>query len=277
MIRVAGVKRYCLIGDPVEHSLSPKIMNFLFKKHGLDAIYFKIRVGNNELKNKIMEFRDQDFKGFNVTMPLKQSIIKYLDEINKDAKLIKAVNTVKNTGNYLIGYNTDWIGFMNSLKLNGVKRIDKAVILGAGGAARAATYALIKNSTIVYILNRSRARAEALAKEFGEINDNVVALDLNMENLERALDESMLLVNATPVGMNEWKSLVPCELLREDLVVMDMVYSPLTTKLLHDARNAGAKTIDGLWMLILQAAESFRIWTGIYPDVHEVRALLLGE
>lgn len=277
MIRVAGVKRYCLIGDPVEHSLSPKIMNFLFKKHGLDAIYFKIRVGNNELKNKIMEFRDQDFKGFNVTMPLKQSIIKYLDEINKDAKLIKAVNTVKNAGNHLIGYNTDWIGFMNSLKLNGVKRIDKAVILGAGGAARAATYALIKNSTIVYILNRSRARAEALAKEFGEINDNVVALDLNMENLERALDESMLLVNATPVGMNEWKSLVPCELLREDLVVMDMVYSPLTTKLLHDARNAGAKTIDGLWMLILQAAESFRIWTGIYPDVHEVRALLLGE
>lgn len=269
--------KYCLIGDPVEHSLSPLIMNYLFKKYGLNAIYYTARVEENKLRNTIITFRTLDIKGFNVTMPLKTSIISFLDDLDDSANTIKAVNTVKNIDGELIGYNTDWIGVSKSLEINGIENVDTCVVLGAGGAARATIYALSRLSKTIYVLNRTYEKAVDIKHQFSEFNIDIVPLQYNIDNLERALNNAELLINATPVGMNKWESLIPPRMLRKDLCIMDMVYRPLKTKLLKDALDTGAKIIDGLWILIMQAAAAFNIWTGIYPDIHELRRFVWVE
>lgn len=272
-----NLMRYFLIGDPVEHSLSPLIMNYLFRKYGINAIYHPARVIEDELMDILTSFREIGVRGFNVTMPLKTAILRFLDDLDDSAYTIKAVNTVKNIDEALVGYNTDWIGVLRSLETYRVGDIDTAAVLGAGGAAKASIYALSKISGKVYVLNRTYEKAIALKKKLRELDIEIVPLRYNINNLEMALNDAELVINATPIGMNKWESPIPSRLLREDLYVMDMVYRPLKTKLLNDALDAGARVIDGLWMLITQAAEAFKIWTGIYPDIYRLRRFVLGE
>ena len=270
-----GQERYCIIGNPVEHSLSPLIMNHLFHRYGLNACYYKTRILENELGLAVQTLRNLRVKGFNVTMPHKKAIVRYLNDLDNPSYRIKAVNTVKNVDGRLIGFNTDWIGVKKSLELHELNKIENAVIIGAGGAAAAAVYALGQMSQgIIYIINRTYENAVGIKHEFRDLRVEIKPLSLSKENLRKAIGDASLVINATPIGMGEWKSLVPPEFLKREIYVMDMVYRPLKTKLLTDAEKAGATTIDGLWMLIIQAAEAFKIWTGIEPDILDLRGFV---
>lgn len=263
----------CLIGDPVEHSISPILHNELFKMLGLNYVYVAFRVSSNDLHDAVRGLRALGVTGFNVTIPHKVAVVSYLDKLSDEVRLIGAVNTVVNVGKTLVGYNTDYLGVMNTFRQLGVGlRGCNVTVLGAGGACRAVVYALlVEGVSNVYIVNRSPERARDLARDFKEIftNSNIIPLELNLENLRLSISKSHILINTTPVGMyprvNE--SLVPPELIDSDLVVMDLVYNPVMTKLLRDAKARGARVIDGVYMLVHQAAASFKLWTGVEPPV----------
>lgn len=258
-----------LIGDPVEHSISPAIHNAAFKKSGLDYIYLPFRVTSENLTGAITALKSLDLRGLNVTIPHKVAVMPLLDEIDAVAKNIGAVNTIVNNNGHLTGYNTDAAGFLKSL----VKRdIDpsgkKVVILGAGGVARAISFALTEQKAEIEILNRSGSPdpAEKLAANLSKHSKSKIhAAELSEPNLKQALKQADILINATSVGMspNTDNSLVPPELLKPDMVVYDVVYNPQKTRLLADAEKAGAVVIGGLDMLIWQGALAFELWTGV--------------
>lgn len=263
----------CLIGDPVEHSISPVIHNEVFKKLGLNYVYLAFRVVSNELEHAVRGLKALGAVGFNVTLPHKVAIIKYLDELSSEARSIGSVNTVVSSGGKLVGYNTDVIGVTNTFKSLSINLHDvSVVVLGAGGAGRAVVHALASNgSSSIYIVNRTLGKAVELANEFSTKFPYVEfrPMSLTLNNLQTALERSQILINTTSVGMYPKvdESLIPLELLRNDLTVFDIVYNPVETKLLRDARSRGAKTIDGVHMLVHQAAASFRLWTGVEPPI----------
>ncbi|AFK23195.1 shikimate dehydrogenase [Pyrococcus sp. ST04] len=261
-------KVYAVIGKPVRHSLSPVMHNALFKKYGINAVYVAFEVFPEQLRDAILGVRALGIAGLNVTMPHKEKIIEYLDKVSPDSKAISSVNTVINSNGELIGYTTDGTGARKALERFTNVEGSRVLILGAGGAGKAIAYELAKYSDVV-VLNRTPEKARALEK-FGIKGDA-----LTMENLSYYIEWADILINATSVGMGKYESLVPKELLREGLVVMDIVYKPIKTKLLKDAEKAGCLTVDGLWMLVYQGAESFKLWTGIHPDVELMRRVAL--
>ncbi|RJS90094.1 shikimate dehydrogenase [Candidatus Bathyarchaeota archaeon] len=274
-MRISGKTKVCaVIGDPVEHSLSPCFQNAAFQHLGLDFVYVAFTVKAEELRGAIEGVRSLGFHGLNVTMPHKISIIQYLDELDEDAERIGSVNTVLNQDRRLIGYTTDGVGALNALKNNGVDpKGKKIVILGAGGASRSVSLALIKEAKELVILNRTVRRAERLVCDLHRLvreDKKVRSGGLTEENLRKELKNADILINATPVGMmpNEDKMPVKEEHLHPNLVVFDLVYNPIETKLLRKAKMIGAKTIDGLSMLIHQGAASFEIWTGVKAPIH---------
>jgi len=274
-MRISGKTKVCaVIGDPVEHSLSPCFQNAAFQHLGLDFVYVAFTVKAEELRGAIEGVRSLGFHGLNVTMPHKISIIQYLDELDEDAERIGSVNTVLNRDGRLIGYTTDGVGALNALKNNGVDpNGKKIVILGAGGASRSVSFALIKEAKELVILNRTVRRAERLVCDLHRLvrkDEKVRSGGLTEENLRKELENADILINATPVGMvpNEDKMPVKEEHLHPNLVVFDLVYNPIETKLLRKAKMIGAKTIDGLSMLIYQGAASFEIWTGVKAPIH---------
>jgi len=274
-MRISGKTKVCaVIGDPVEHSLSPCFQNAAFQHLGLDFVYVAFTVKAEELRGAIEGVRSLGFHGLNVTMPHKISIIQYLDELDEDAERIGSVNTVLNRDGRLIGYTTDGVGALNALKNNGVDpKGKKIVILGAGGASRSVSLALIKEAKELVILNRTVRRAERLVCDLHRLvkeDEKVRSGGLTEENLRKELENADILINATPVGMmpNEDKMPVKEEHLHPNLVVFDLVYNPIETKLLRKAKMIGAKTIDGLSMLIHQGAASFEIWTGVKAPIH---------
>jgi len=268
------LKLICLIGDPVEHSISPVIHNEVFKKLGLNYVYLAFRVISNELEHAVRGLKALGAVGFNVTLPHKVAIIKYLDELSTEARSVGSVNTVVNSDGRLVGYNTDVVGVTNTFKSLGVSlHGTSVVVLGAGGASRAVLHTLASNdSSRIYVINRTLEKAVELANEFSSKfpHTEFKPMSLTLSNLKNALEESQILINTTSVGMypkvNE--SLIPPELLRNDLIVFDIVYNPVETKLLRDAKSVGAKTIDGVNMLVHQAAASFRLWTGVEPPLN---------
>ena len=273
-MKVSGRTKVCaVIGDPVEHSLSPCFQNAAFQHLKLDFIYVAFTVKAENLGDAISGVRSLGIYGLNVTMPHKISVIKYLDELDERADRIKSVNTILNRNGKLIGYTTDGIGVLNALKYNGVDpKGKKVVILGAGGAARSASYALSEVAGELVILNRTIERARNLASKVRKLigsHVNVKWDGLTEESLRREVREADILINATPVGMspNVNGTLVEKRLLHPDMVVFDMIYHPLKTRLLREAEEVGAKTINGLSMLIHQGAASFKIWTGVEAPV----------
>lgn len=245
---------YGILGRPVTHSLSPAMHNAAFRKLGLNAAYVAFPVA--DLRQAVAGIRGLDLKGVSVTIPFKEEIIPLLDELDPHVAQIGAVNTVVNREGRLLGYNTDWLGAVKALKAKTALTGDHFLILGAGGAARAIAYGIIKEGGQVTVTDLDAARAEALARDL-----SVAAIPLN------ALDRcpAAILVNATPVGLAPDVEGIPInpELLDRFTLVMDIVYRPLTTRLLTEAQARGCATIDGLQMLIHQATAQFELFTGL--------------
>jgi len=264
----SSATRVCgLIGDPVEHSLSPAIQNAAFKHLALDYVYVVFTVKREGLAHAIHGVRSLGFRGLNVTMPHKIDVIRYLDVLDETAKNVGSVNTILNKDRKLIGYTTDGVGALNALTHSGFdSRGKKIVVLGAGGASRSVTLSLGKEADELVILNRTGEKAENLVKDLSSLlgrDSNLRAGELNGRNLRKELEAADLLVNATSVGMRPKEAETPVSksLLRSDLTVFDLVYEPLETRLLREARQIGARTVDGLSMLVHQGAASFEIWT----------------
>lgn len=253
-----------MIGDPIAHSRSPLIFDWLFRETGIAGEYEAIRVPPEALPAMIERLRQGEFRGLSVTLPHKQAVLPLLDEVHPTAQRIGAVNCAwLGDDGRVRGFNTDVIGCQRALEEQG-RRLSGArmVLLGAGGAARAAAF-LAKSAGVrsLVIANRSAEKARALAAELGGLS--VQGIELERAPLQAAIDGADVLVNATRAGLTrpDESPLPDGVRLGPQLVVMDMVYEPRETALLRQARLAGATRIDGLWMLVHQALEQLRMWT----------------
>ncbi len=258
-------KIYGIIGDPVAHSLSPVMHNAAFEKLGMDAVYLAFRVSKSELEDAIRGAKSLGISGLNVTIPLKEKALSFVDA-EEVAKKIGAINTIDFSSGTPVGYNTDGIGSLRVLKeTTGEIKGKNVLILGAGGAAKAISLYLDPEGAKVTIANRTKERAAQLASNLR----NADFIGLGAE-LKKHINASDILINATSVGMhpNENATLVSADMMHPDLVVFDIVYNPMETKLLNEAKRAGVKKIvDGVKMLVYQGAASFKIWTKEEPPI----------
>jgi len=275
---ISGKTQVCgIIGDPIGHSMSPAIHNAAFAKMGIDYMYVPFRVRQEELGKAIEGVRALNIRGLNVTIPHKVAVIPFLDELDPLAERIGAVNTIVNDDGVLTGYNTDATGSLQTLLERGVEpRGKNTVILGAGGVSRAVSFILAERGAHLVILNRRLELdwAEELASRISQVfKQEVEALELNKENLAKVLDKADIVVNATSVGMspNIDETPVSPDLLKPSLIVFDIVYNPIKTRLLREAEAAGAKTISGVDMLVWQGALAFELWTGLKAPVKLMR------
>ncbi len=264
-----------LIGDPVEKSLSPAIHNSAFNSLRLNYVYVAFRVPREALPKAVEAVKTLGLVGLNVTIPHKVSIVDLLDTLEKSASTVGAVNTVKNEGGKLIGYNTDGRGAVEVLEERVGSLAGKNVLLlGAGGAARAIAFALAERGACLTIANRTVGRAKELSvgleRKLG-VKPKVTGIKPWM--LAGVLKGADILINATAVGMypRTKETLVTSKMMHPNLTVFDIVYQPPYTRLLREAREAGAKTITGLEMLVRQAALSFEIWTGKQAPLEVMR------
>ncbi len=277
---ISGKTRVCgVIGDPIEHTLSPIMHNAAFKELELDYAFLAFKVKPAQVEAAVNGMRALNIRGLNVTMPHKTSVIKYLDRVDLSAQIVNSVNTILHKEGLLFGFNTDGVGALKALKENGVElKGRKVLLLGAGGAARAIAYTLAKEADELAVLNRTPKQAQEIAKLVSKaLNKKVAAGSLSPADIKLNLQDSDILVNATSIGMkpNPDVSPVPAELLRPELSVMDIVYNPLETKLAKNAKIAGAKVVSGVEMLIYQGAASFEIWTGKSAPVEVMRKAAL--
>lgn len=276
-----GTRVYALIGDPIEHSLSPLMQNLAFRLLGLDGVYLAFHVKSQQLEWAIKGLRALGVSGFNVTVPHKVAVIPFLDEIDPSASDVGAVNTVTNKGDWLIGHNTDGPGVLTALSDEGVALKDKkVVILGAGGAARAIAFAIAHTAGSLVIMNRTASKAEELSSDLmTRYKKPIEVRKLSHNTLSEELADAEVLINATSVGMSPraQESLVDRRLIRPKMTVFDIVYNPLETKLMKEAKAAGAKTIGGAKMLVYQGALSFETWTGIKAPVHEMLKAVISR
>lgn len=268
-----------LFGHPVSQSMSPLMFNTAFASEQIDMVYTAFDVHPEQLAEAVAGIRALGLVGVNVTIPHKVSIIPYLDEIDPLAQRIGAINVVVNKQGRLIGYNTDGMGYVRSLlDETGVQLSEQRVtMVGAGGAARAVACTLAEQGIKeIRIVNRSRERAEQLAEQLKSLVP-VQVVDAN--GFEQAVAEATLLINTTSIGMypNTEEIPVPAEWLHADLVVSDLIYNPLETKLLAEARKAGAKTHSGLGMFINQGALAYELWLGQPAPVQRMREEVLRQ
>ena len=281
-MKISGKTRVCgIIGDPVEHSLSPVMHNAAFEELNLDFVYVAFRVRREELGEAIIGARSLNLHGLNVTMPHKNAAMKYLDEIDSTARSIGAVNTILNKEGRLIGYNTDGIGALKALKENGITpKGKKLLLLGAGGAGKAIAFHAAQEAEELVILNRTPQKAKKLAEALRkESNKKINGNAFSTEIMKQELRDADILVNATSVGMHPDvnQSLVSPSLLKPDLCVMDIIYNPLETKLAKDAKAVGAKVVPGIEMLAYQGAASFEIWTNHPAPVKVMKQAVLNK
>jgi len=269
---ISGTTKICgVIGDPIEHTMSPVMHNAAFKEMGMDYVYVAFQVKKEGLGEAIRGMRGLNIRGLNVTIPHKVAIIPLLDRLDHLAELIGAVNTVVNDNGVLTGYNTDAEGFLQALLERGIEpRGKNVVILGAGGASRAISFILAERGSSLVILNRTLDKARECASRIGEVfQKEVKALGFDSENLAKALTEADILVNTTSVGMypDTDETPVNSDLLRPGLIVVDIVYNPIKTRLLEETEAAGARTISGIDMFVWQGALAFEKWTGLKAPV----------
>ncbi|HEY50650.1 MAG TPA: shikimate dehydrogenase [Dehalococcoidia bacterium] len=267
MSSISGKTKICgIIGDPIEHTMSPAMHNAAFGALDLDYIYLPFRVRREELKGAMNGMRALNIAGLNVTIPHKSDVIPLLNKLDPLAGRMGAVNTIVNEDGKLTGDNTDAPGFLRALRSKGVEPDGKKiVILGAGGAAKGISFILAGAGASLVILNRTLSRAEELASQIASYyGRKLTAMTLSEKNLKHTLDGADVLVNTTSVGMvpDVGQTPVPSGLLKPDMTVFDIVYNPRETRLLREAKAAGARTIDGLDMLVWQGALAFEKWTG---------------
>lgn len=262
-------KRILLIGHPVGHSISPLFQQAALDYHSLDARYEAMDVAPPALSGAVEALRCPDVMGANVTVPHKEAVIPFLDELREEARLIGAVNTIGNHQGALVGCNTDAAGFLMALKEEA--RFDPrgkaALVLGAGGAARAVVVALASEGVeSIVVANRTVERAQALVERIRRMAPITRAISLHPESLAREAAGSHLIVNCTSLGMRGGpgpkETPLRAALIPSHVLVCDLVYNPPETPLLREAARAGARTLGGLPMLVYQGAASFELWTG---------------
>ena len=271
-----------IIGKNIENSLSPLIHNQIILKHSLNFCYLPFQVAETNLGKAIQGIKALNIKGVNITFPYKEKAIKFIDEVEESAQRIGAVNTIVNNKGILIGYNTDVIGFKKSLQEDGKFAIkgEKAIILGAGGVARAVVYALLEEGIEeISIFNRTLERAEKIKQNLSSFfpKSRISVFPLEEEDMKDKIEKAHLLVNATSLGIAPQSDNTPLpdeKLFHPDLLVYDLIYHPAKTLFLRQAERAGAKIINGLPMLVYQGIESFYLWTGLKPEGKEVLKMI---
>lgn len=257
-----------VIGHPIAHSRSPMIHNYWLSEYNLPGIYDAIDVDPKHLENFIHILKESGLKGINVTIPHKENIMKFCAEIDETAQKIGAVNTIQVKDQKLYGTNTDAYGFIQNLKIS-VPDFDisasKPLVLGAGGAARAVLYGLLEEGVeAITLANRTVDKAEKLANDFHNIQI------INWESRSSAVIEHDLIINTTSLGMHAQPALeIDLSNISENAVTYDLIYNPLQTSFLRQAKANGARTVGGLGMLVYQAQKAFEIWFGMTPDASD--------
>lgn len=276
-----GTRVFCVLGHPVGHSLSPAMQNAALRAMGIDGVYVAFDVRPEGLGDAIRGLRALGVAGANCTIPHKEAVLHWVDELAPEAAFVGAVNTLVLKEDRWIGHNTDAAGFLADLREQGADLTPAcAVVLGAGGAARAVVAALAREGWRVILANRTAARAEELAAEFDrKLGRNAVeAIPMEPEALREAVRGASLLVNTTSLGMSphpEGMPPVPLESLGPHLFVYDLIYNPLETRLLREARKRGARAQHGAGMLAHQGALALELWTGRPAPAALMRRVIL--
>ena len=273
------MNKYLVIGNPIEHSLSPLIHNYWIKKNNINAVYDKKKLSNNDLKDLIVKIRERNISGVNVTVPFKKDVIPYLDRLTLDAETTQSVNTIQLTGDgKIVGHNTDIGGFKNAIKDTKYDPSGKRVlILGSGGVAPSIIFALYKMKvSSITLTNRTKIKAEYLQNFY-----NSDTIEKNGWNKIKVVDwgevpEFDMIINATSVGLNNNDNLEQdFSKIGKNKFFYDVIYNPKETNFLKKGKDLGNKTENGKKMFIFQAAEAFKIWHDIQPEINEeVRKLL---
>ena len=269
-------KTFAVIGDPIDHSLSPNIHGAAFRELNMDCSYIAYRIPRGELKEGIDSLKKIKISGFNVTIPHKIEMMKYLDKIDESCSIIGAVNTVTNDDGVLKGYNTDMDGFLDPFKKKKIKIEDKNVLLlGAGGAARAIVAGFAKEKAKkITVANRTLENANNLAQFAKKIG--IDADSKKIEDVQINLENFDVIVNATSSGLKNEPSPISFQSMKPEAVVYDIVYMPMKTDFITKARQNGATIIYGYEMLLGQAARAFEIWHKIEAPYNAMKRALLG-
>ena len=256
------MKKYIVIGNPIQHSLSPKLHNYWLKEKKIDAVYDMKKINENELKNFISEIREKKFDGANVTIPFKQKIISFLDELTYEAKITQSVNTIYRKNNKIIGHNTDISGFELGIKETKYNINNKTIlILGAGGVVPSIIYALQKmKASRIIVSNRTKIKAENLKKLFKDL----LVVDWGY------VPDFDMIINATSLGLKK-EDKIDLDLLKTERnkFFYDVIYKPEETHFLKTGKELNCKTENGKKMFVFQASAAFKVWHNIDPDIND--------
>lgn len=269
-------KTFAVIGDPIDHSLSPSIHNAAFKELGMDCTYIAYRIPRGELREGVESLKEINISGFNVTIPHKVGMMEYLDTASDECRLIGATNTVSNEDGLLVGYNTDMDGFLEPIRKRNIEISGRnALVLGAGGAARAIVAGLARERIgRITVANRTMHGAESIAGFASELGIKADAVTL--EEAGRIAGEYRFIVNSTSVGLRGERSPILTEGINSESVVYDIIYMPINTDLISQSKKKSATVIYGYEMLLGQAAIAFEIWHGVKAPHEVMKKALLG-
>ena len=261
------IKKFFVVGNPIEHSFSPKLHNYWINQNNIKAIYDKKKLDIDNLENIILEIKDKKISGINVTVPFKKAVIPYLDKLSPDADQTQSVNTIILDNNNLVGHNTDIAGFARAIKdLNFKMEGKKILILGAGGVVPSIIFALRKmNALEIIISNRTKQKAENLKSQFEKLK----VVDWGN------LPDFDVVINATSLGLNNEDINLDFSNVGNNKLFYDVIYNPDLTNFLKDGKKLGNKTENGKLMFIYQAIESFKLWHDIEPEINSETLKLL--
>ena len=253
------MKKFFVIGNPIEHSLSPELHNFWIKKNKIDAVYDKIELKESELKHFINKLRNEEIHGLNVTVPFKNKVIKYLDKLSLEVETTDSVNTIYKSGNDIIGHNTDVAGFELGLRHSKINVLHKSIlILGAGGVVPSIIYSLLSmGCKKIFLSNRTFEKADNIKKKFNEVE--VVKWG--------KIPDFDIVINATSVGLKG--DSLDLNLNTKDKIFYDVIYNPKETQFLKKAKENGNRIENGMYMFVYQANQSFSIWNNVIPKIDE--------
>ena len=264
------MKKFFVIGNPINHSLSPKLHNYWFKENNIDAIYDKKKIEEKNLKTIISEVKEKKIDGINVTVPFKKSVIPFLDKLSTEAEQTQSVNTIVLNDNNLVGHNTDIAGFTKAIKnLNFNLEGKKIFILGAGGVVPSIIFALNKMNVLqIIISNRTKKKAEDLKSQFHSLE----ILDWG------DITDFDVIINATSLGLNKESINLDFSKFENNKLFYDVIYNPVETDFLSKGKKFGNKTENGKLMFVYQAFEAFKLWHGIEPEINsEVLEILKND
>ena len=253
------MKKYFVIGNPINHSLSPKLHNYWIRENNIDAIYDKKKIEEKNLQTIISEVKEKKINGINVTVPFKKLVIPYLDKLSQEAEQTQSVNTIILTNDNLVGHNTDIAGFTKAIKnINFNIKGKKILILGAGGVVPSIIFALNKmNVSKIIISNRTKKKAEDLKSQF----HNLEVLDWG------DINDFDVIINATSLGLNKESINLDFSKFANNKLFYDVIYNPEETNFLKEGKKLGNKTENGKLMFVYQAFEAFKLWHGIEPKI----------